>query len=745
MKFWKQPSIWEWGSALLLFLLLQEWLKPLQELTDTGDVLPFYVIMALCLLTDMLVPYRWLTFPAKLIGVLLLLHFTLMTAPFWDTGWMQALYEQLIHDLPLASRQDWTAMDPLSRNLLFDVMLIVLVALISYLVLEQRQVLWFVVMTEVYLAVLDTFLPYEADGGIIRALIYGFLLLALTHMSKVSTIATLSEKRGWALANSLLAPLMIIAVSVGFAYAAPKKAPSWPDPIAYITGSQQGMTGVSIKKVGYDNNDQQLGGPFQQDDTLVFTAVTNEQGYWRGDAKDVYTGKGWEKGESEYEAILDLKNHQWENELFRGQETEQVKAVLDFSGPYQYPTIFYPGQLKRVSEFTPGNATVVYDSTHQQLEVRAREIHPLRQQGSPGAGQAVGPNFPLMKMRRYTVEAEVPIVSEKAITQAGTDYPEEIRQRYLQLPETLPARVRELAQEITKNAATPYEKVRAIEGYLRSSGKYRYETTDVPVPQNGQDFVDHFLFDSQRGYCDHFSTSMTVLLRTLDIPARWAKGFAPGERVGTDEQGNDIVEVRNSDAHSWVEAYFPGIGWVPFEATSSFSSPLRMNYDLYEETAQIPLPLPDTGAQLPLDREQGRLDELEGGTDGAGSGFSLPWPVHILIVAALVFGAFQAWRKRREAMVWWLRRKMDSMQASPYQERYNLLIRMMESLYTRRKEGETLREYVNRLGISGEKRQDLRYLTEMYEQAVYGLKGMEQKARKFAEEMMERLVRQMKP
>jgi len=741
MKVWRKPSVWEWGAALLLFLLLQEWLKPLQVLTDTGDLTSFYLLIALCLAADMLLPYRWLTFPAKLAGVLLLLHFTLMEGPFWDWEWLKALYGQLIRDLPFVSQQDWVAMHPLSRNLLFDLMLVLLVALIDYLVLEQRQVLWFVVMTEAYLAVLDTFLPYEADGGIIRTLVYGFLLLALTHMSKVSRIAALPEKRGWALANSLLAPLAIIAVSVGIAYWAPKQPPSWPDPIAYFTGSQEGK--APVKKVGYDNDDEQLGGPFQQDDTLVFTAVTNEQSYWRGDAKDVYTGKGWEKGESDYEVILNLRNHQWENELFHGQETEQVKAVLDFSGPYQYPTIFYPGQLKKVSEFYPENAAVVYDSTHQQLEVRERV--PSRRQRNPGAGQAEGAHFPLLKMQRYTVEAEVPIVSEKAITQAGTDYPEEIRKKYLQLPDTLPERVRELAKEIAKNATTPYAKVRAVESYLRSSGKYRYETTDVPVPPEDQDFVDHFLFVSMRGYCDHFSSAMAVMLRTLDIPARWTKGFAPGEQVGTDEQGNAIIEVRNSDAHSWVEVYFPGIGWVPFEPTSSFSTPLRMKYDLQEETAQTSLPLPDAATPLPLDRGQDRLDEQEAAKGAAGGGFSLPWPVQLLLGAALLLGSFLAWRKRREAKVWWLRRKMDGMQSSPYQERYNLLIHMMESLYTRRKAGETLREYVNRLGISGEKRQDLRYLTEMYERTVYGLKGMEEKTRKFAEELIERLVRQMKP
>ncbi|WP_421617180.1 transglutaminase TgpA family protein [Brevibacillus sp. TJ4] len=749
MKIWKLPSVLEWGAAVLLFLLLREWLLPLQSLTDTGFLWPFYSIVAISLIIDLFVPYRWLTFPVKLLGILVLLHATFIQSPLWDLEWLEAVYGQFVRDIPLAFQQEWLEMHPISRNLLFDVMLIALASLISYLVLEQRQVLWFVVMSELYLAVLDTFMPYEADGGIMRALIFGFLLLAITHLGKVSQNATFTGKRGWVLANSLLAPLVIIAVSVGFAYAAPKKDPSWPDPVAYLMGSEQGTGGVGMKKVGYDNNDQQLGGPFMQDDTLVFVAVTNEQSYWRGDSKDVYTGMGWEKGEREYEAILDLENYEWSDQLFHGQEVEEVEAMLDFSGPLQYSTIFYPGQLKKVSDFSPGHATVVYDVTNQQLEVRAGKINVFQSSRRPEeAGREVpivGPNTLLMKLNQYKVHAEVPIVSEKAITQAGTNYPAEIREKYLQLPETLPDRVGELAQEVTKNATTPYEKVRAIESYLRSGGKYRYETTDVPVPENGQDFVDHFLFESYRGYCDHFSTSMTVMLRTLDIPARWVKGFAPGEQVGTDENGNQIIEVRNNDAHSWVEVYFPDLGWVPFEATSSFSSPLRINYDLREETSQTPVPLPEATPQLPLDFENDRLDRLEEGDYVSSSRFSLPWWANALGIGAVVLAAYTLWKRRREIAVWWLRRKMDQLESGAYQDRYRMMIRMVESFYTRRQEGETMREYVNRISMPGEKRQDLRYLTELYEQAVYGLKGMEQKARKFAEELMEKVVRQLKP
>lgn len=741
MSVWKRPNVLEWVSALLLFLMLREWLLPLKELTDTGVLWPFYVIAAGVLMIDIAVPHRWLTFLVKLAGILLLLHATFFTTPLFGTEWIKELYEQILRDIPLAFQQDWGAMSTVSRNALFDVLLTVLLSMMTYLVLEQRQCLWFVVLTELYLAVLDTFLPYDAAGGIIRTLICGFLLLAVSHLTTMTKHATLTGKRSWVLVNSLVAPALIIGMSVGIAYAAPKMDASWPDPVAYFTGKGNGAAVGVMKKVGYDNNDERLGGPFLQDDTLVFVASTNEESYWRGDSKDLYTGIGWEKGKREYEAILDPQKYEWKNELFKGFETKNVEASLEFKGPQQFATVFYPGQLNKVSNYAPPNATVVYDKMSQQLEVRAGKIKLLQPSGSADGQAVAGPNTLLLKLNEYRVQAEVPIVSEKAVIEAGTQYPEDIKQRYLQLPAQLPPRVKELALTVTKDAKTPYEKVRAIENYLRSSGKYKYETKDVPVPQNGHDFVDHFLFDSMRGYCDHFSTSMAVMLRSIDIPTRWVKGFAPGQRIGEDSQGHEMMEVRNKDAHSWVEVYFPGHGWVPFEATSTFMSPVRFKYDLQTVQPQVPIPLPDLGNSATPDRGDGRLDELEGGDSASGKRFSIPWQVNVGIIALVAVGGLVAWRRKQEITVWWLRRQMTGNSSAPYNDRYNLLIRMMERVYTRRRTGETLREYVDRLTISGDKRQDLRYLTELYERAIYGYKEMEQKARTVAGQLMERLLR----
>src|SRR5262249_8722845 len=94
-----------------------------------------------------------------------------------------------------------------------------------------------------------------------------------------------------------------------------------------------------------------------------------------------------------------------------------------------------------------------------------------------------------------------------------------------------------------------------------------------PAPPPDRDWVDYFLFSGQRGYCDDFATSMVVLLRSLNVPARLAQGYAGG---ALDPQGNAYIG-RESVGNSWPEVYFPGYGWQRFEPTpASYASvPVR--------------------------------------------------------------------------------------------------------------------------------------------------------------------------
>ena len=162
----------------------------------------------------------------------------------------------------------------------------------------------------------------------------------------------------------------------------------------------------------------------------------------------------------------------------------------------------------------------------------------------------------------YQAETYVPTPTINDLRSASTDYPEDIRIHYLPLPLALPERVRELAYEIGRGLTNPYEKATAIESYLRTNYPY---TLDVPPPPEGRDVADYFLFELKQGYCDYYATAMVVLARANGLPARFVSGYSPGSYDAPNAQ----YIIREKNAHSWAEIYFPEFGWVEFEPTAS--------------------------------------------------------------------------------------------------------------------------------------------------------------------------------
>jgi len=133
------------------------------------------------------------------------------------------------------------------------------------------------------------------------------------------------------------------------------------------------------------------------------------------------------------------------------------------------------------------------------------------------------------------------------------------RGRYLQLPADMPDRIRTLAATWVEGVDGDLRRAKRIEAKLRSSFEY-----DLSSPSGEADQpLDHFLFESKRGHCEYYSTAMAVMLRTLDIPSRNVTGFVGG----TYNKFGEFYAVRQGDAHSWVEAYVTGRGWLTFDPT----------------------------------------------------------------------------------------------------------------------------------------------------------------------------------
>ena len=176
---------------------------------------------------------------------------------------------------------------------------------------------------------------------------------------------------------------------------------------------------------------------------------------------------------------------------------------------------------------------------------------------------------PLRAGETYYVRSSLNGVTVAELRDAGTDYPEWVTDRYLQLPASITPRTLRLAKEIAEGQETPYDVVTAVTSYLRTN--IEYSETIPPLPAN-QELVDWFLFDLQKGFCNYYATSEIVMLRSLGIPARLAAGYAQGDLL---DGSTDTYVVRQSASHAWPEVYFPGIGWVEFEPTVSQPTLIR--------------------------------------------------------------------------------------------------------------------------------------------------------------------------
>jgi hypothetical protein len=173
------------------------------------------------------------------------------------------------------------------------------------------------------------------------------------------------------------------------------------------------------------------------------------------------------------------------------------------------------------------------------------------------SGSVFNPYHNFARMR-YEARSILPAPPAKALREAGEDYPASMHEMYLQLPKLDP-RIPALAKQITEHMETPYDKARGIESYLRSHYGYTLDLTGTPPA----DPLAYFLFEKRAGHCEYFASALTIMLRSIGIPARLVNGFLTGEY---NDVGGDFI-IRASDAHSWVEVFFPGYGWMTFDPT----------------------------------------------------------------------------------------------------------------------------------------------------------------------------------
>ena len=274
-------------------------------------------------------------------------------------------------------------------------------------------------------------------------------------------------------------------------------------------------------------------------DQVVMTVDAPSGHFWRAITYDFYTGATWRQTETD--RIDKVSPPVLGREKFDATFELQVNQQSVLFGANEPVKVSIPAQFETGADRTYSTA--------------------MRSLRSGDASQ------------RYTVTSYVSVADKAVLRRAPTVYPDYIRAKYLQLPSTLPQRVRDLAHKVTNQEPDPYDIAETIESYLRTT--YHYAPT-VRAPPPGRDPVDYFLFDLKEDFCEYFASAMTVMLREMGVPARMVEGYT----TGTLDPISGKYVVKELDAHAWVEAYFPTYGWVEFEPTPSQAPFLRTDSDL---------------------------------------------------------------------------------------------------------------------------------------------------------------------
>lgn len=342
--------------------------------------------------------------------------------------------------------------------------------------------------------------------------------------------------------------------------------------------------------------------PPDQSDAVRFTVSLAEPGYFRTRYYDVYAASGWsnsplnERAVSSGQTILDAVPLA-RSVVIKYRVENQVKTdIILLNG--QPSSLSIPA----VSRWLPAA---------EKSDIMA----------------LVSPRL-LPAYQGYEVTAILPQATATELAAAGSNYPEWIISRYLQLP-NLPPSVRLLSLQLTSGQDSTYAKVRAVKDYL---SRLSYDVNGADVV-GGADGVAYFL-STKTGNCVNFASALVVLLREAGVPARFCQGYLGTE---LDDSGKNLI-IRGRDAHAWAEVYFPGYGWIVVEAT-----PGRPADGFETDVPIIPgqvLP-PDVIPPANPDSQTDETLPANAGNPGAGNWLSsAAWPFLItMIVAGTVLAA----------------------------------------------------------------------------------------------------------
>lgn len=685
-------SSWHRSLSLVwLWIIALQWLsytEPLWLRQTTASVL---IVLTAVVIFEIIFPVRLLVrLAAEGLLILFLLYRILVHYGLYLSNpyltWQENLETLAAHSIPYI----WFAL---------GAWLCLLAA--AWWVRSKRRILVFIGLNIVGFAILDSFTSSELWQEVAWSVFAGMCWLVTDHLRNFQK----RYPQGWKYLRNYpfkvaLNIAIIFSLIIMTGVSMPEVRPTLTDPytawrewrgegVSFIgsggTGTSSGSGGSSseVKRTssGYSRQDNRLGGGFTFDYSPVMSVTSDLRTYWRGETRTLYSGTGWlDNNRNRRGSLTETQvGDSLENGESSRLETQKLQQTVTMLNNNDYPVLFGAYAMTSVD-------SIDGEKEGEGLYWRSRQAEMLWNPDDDGGG------YP----KTYTVTSEVPIIPVDEIRTRTYEQlygAGEVDDIYLQLPSDFPQRVKDLAEEITASADTPYEKTALLQQYLQQT--YSYTNEPDLSKRSSPDFVESFLFEVMEGYCDYYSTAMVTMARSLDIPARWVKGYAPGNQAEVPDNlmirngvSNNSYTVTNADAHSWAEVYFGEYGWIPVEATPGFDMPLLTETDTSEpvtdtpEDEEEPAPKPEAEPAAPVEDQS---------------------PIGVWVVAAaaavlLGWLGYQLWRYRLKLRYLLLRLRIGET-PSPAQKVIFETERWLK--YMRRKgmpkEGhETLRESVSR-------------------------------------------------
>lgn len=443
----------------------------------------------------------------------------------------------------------------------------------AWLAAEGRGVAAAVVPAGLYLAVAIADQTASSTWWVLGSVAWVGVLLAVAGWEETTSaprVLGTPGRAGVAAAGTLVVVMALVATDVASGAVPQAGSVPWREAGAFGSGS-----GVSLNLFASEVQTNLV----SQSEEVVFSArvagaVDPARLYWPLVTLDRYDGRNWAPTFEANRAVDGNVLFEQADQRYQGQTARVAARVRVGALRMQaLPTIY------SVRRFTDRSDSPLLDRA-----VRARNDGALILSGGftrAGLEYEIESEVPTDSLVDVALGADgdLPDLFERAqaageitvsrATGTGSDLEPADLDRFTDLPDGLDPGIGALAASITDGATHPLERLHLLEFYFRGAGNFQY-STDIQPGHAADDLADWLLVpDSPNyhvGYCEQFATAMGVMARSLGIPTRLVLGFSPG-RVVEQDGATALIEVQGRNAHSWVEAWIDGVGWVRFDPT----------------------------------------------------------------------------------------------------------------------------------------------------------------------------------